>query len=46
MHAVAIALSLFFLAPFVFVVLTSLMTSEQTLTRDLWPTPWQSEQLR
>ena len=27
--------------PFVFVVLTSLMSDQQTLTRDLWPQTWQ-----
>jgi multiple sugar transport system permease protein len=39
-HAVAIALALVFLAPFAFIVLTSLMTNEQALTPDLWPTSW------
>ena len=29
--------ALFFLLPFVFVVLTALMSDQQALTRDLWP---------
>jgi multiple sugar transport system permease protein len=41
LHAVAIAVALFFLLPFVFVALTSLMSDQQTLTRDLWPATWQ-----
>jgi len=40
-HSVAIALSLMFLLPFVFVVLTSLMTQQQALTKDLIPHPFQ-----
>ena len=39
-HSVAIALSLIFLLPFVFVVLTSLMPLRQTLTSHLWPHPF------
>ena len=39
-HSVAIALALVFLAPFAFIVLTSVMTNEQALTPDLWPTSW------
>jgi multiple sugar transport system permease protein len=39
-HALAIALALAFLAPFVFIVLTSVMTNEQALTPDLWPQSW------
>jgi multiple sugar transport system permease protein len=39
-HSVAIALAVAFLAPIVFLVLTSFMTSEQTLTADLWPRTW------
>ena len=31
------------LAPLVFVVLTALMTNEQALTSDLWPTSWHPE---
>jgi multiple sugar transport system permease protein len=41
LHAVAIAVALFFVLPFVFVALTSLMSDQQTLTRDLWPATWQ-----
>ena len=32
-----------FIAPFVFVVLTSFMTSSQALTSNLWPTSWHPE---
>jgi multiple sugar transport system permease protein len=39
-HSVAIALSTIFLAPFVFVVLTSLMTQQQSLSTHLWPNPF------
>ena len=40
-HALAIAATLFFVLPFVFVVLTALMSDQQSLTRDLWPHPFQ-----
>ncbi|MFD8600112.1 carbohydrate ABC transporter permease [Kitasatospora sp. NPDC059646] len=40
-HALAIAAALFFLLPFVFVFLTSVMTDHQALTSDLWPHHWQ-----
>jgi multiple sugar transport system permease protein len=40
-HSVAIACALFFVLPFVFVGLTSVMSDQQTLTRDLWPQTWQ-----
>ncbi|NDZ80983.1 carbohydrate ABC transporter permease [Streptomyces sp. SID10853] len=36
-HALGVAAALFFVLPFVFVVLTSLMSDQQALTRDLWP---------
>ncbi|MFJ3706999.1 carbohydrate ABC transporter permease [Streptomyces sp. NBC_01387] len=36
-HALGVAAALFFVLPFVFVILTSLMSDQQTLTRDLWP---------
>jgi multiple sugar transport system permease protein len=39
-HALAIAISLMFLVPFAFVVLTSLMTQQQSLTSHLWPHPF------
>jgi multiple sugar transport system permease protein len=39
-HAFAIALALLFVLPFVFVVLTALMTDQQSLTRALWPRPF------
>lgn len=42
-HSIAIALSLMFLAPVVFLVLTSFMTSDQSLTSNLWPTSWHPE---
>ncbi|GAA1354643.1 carbohydrate ABC transporter permease [Streptomyces beijiangensis] len=40
-HALGVAAALFFVLPFVFVVLTSLMSDQQTLTRDLIPTHWE-----
>lgn len=40
-HAFTVAAALFFVLPFVFVGLTALMTDEQSLTRDLWPNPFQ-----
>jgi multiple sugar transport system permease protein len=40
-HALGVAAALFFVLPFVFVVLTSLMSDHQTLTRDLVPDTWE-----
>lgn len=40
-HAIGIAFAVMFALPFVFVILTSLMTQQQALTRDLWPHPFQ-----
>ncbi|MDQ1029218.1 multiple sugar transport system permease protein [Streptomyces umbrinus] len=40
-HALGVAAALFFVLPFVFVVLTSLMSDNQTLTRDLIPHTWE-----
>jgi multiple sugar transport system permease protein len=42
-HCVAVALSLFFVLPFVFIFLTSVMSDGQALTSDLWPTQWHWE---
>ncbi|MEV6966952.1 carbohydrate ABC transporter permease [Hamadaea sp. NPDC051192] len=42
-HSIAIALSLMFLAPVLFLALTSMMTSNQTFTSDLWPHSWHPE---
>ncbi|WP_232071487.1 carbohydrate ABC transporter permease [Phytohabitans flavus] len=39
-HAIAIALSVMFLCPIVFLALTSFMSSDQSLTANLWPTAW------
>lgn len=39
-HALLIAVSLVFLLPFVFILLTSLMTDQQSLTPDIWPKPF------
>ncbi len=39
-HSVLIALALAFLAPFLFIVLTSLMTTNQALSANLWPHPF------
>jgi multiple sugar transport system permease protein len=38
-HAVLIALAIAFLAPLVFIIATSLMTTQQALSPDLWPNP-------
>jgi multiple sugar transport system permease protein len=40
-HAVAVVLSVAFLAPIVFILLTALMTDRQALTQDLWPRTWE-----
>ncbi|WP_329498699.1 carbohydrate ABC transporter permease [Kitasatospora herbaricolor] len=40
-HSTAIAAALFFVLPFVFVFLTSVMTDQQALTKNLWPTSWE-----
>ena len=42
-HSIAIALSLMFLAPIVFLLLTSFMSNEQQLTADMWPRTWHPE---
>jgi multiple sugar transport system permease protein len=39
-HSVAIALSVMFLAPVVFIVLTSFMSSTESLTSHHWPSVW------
>ncbi len=39
-HAILIAFAVMFLAPFVFIVLTSLMTDEQAVTPSFWPDPF------
>jgi multiple sugar transport system permease protein len=39
-HSLAIALSIIFLAPFFFVVLTALMTRQQALSTRIWPRPF------
>jgi len=39
-HSVAIVLSIIFLAPFVFILLTALMTPQQALSTRLWPDPF------
>jgi len=39
-HSLAIALSVIFLIPFVFVLLTSFMTRQQALSSHLWPKPF------
>ncbi|GGQ67924.1 hypothetical protein GCM10010216_32160 [Streptomyces flaveolus] len=40
-HSLGVAAALFFTLPFVFVVLTSLMSDQQALTRDLVPHTWE-----
>jgi multiple sugar transport system permease protein len=39
-HVVLVALGILFIAPVLFVMLTSLMSSTQTLTASLWPNPF------
>ncbi|MFC9944412.1 carbohydrate ABC transporter permease [Streptomyces pratensis] len=39
-HSVAVALALFFVLPFVFVLLTSVMSDDQAMSGDLWPDSW------
>ncbi|MEO6942031.1 MAG: carbohydrate ABC transporter permease [Terrimesophilobacter sp.] len=39
-HALLIVLAILFMAPLVFVLLTSFMSANQTLTATLWPNPW------
>ncbi|MFJ7944153.1 carbohydrate ABC transporter permease [Streptomyces sp. NPDC096354] len=40
-HTLGVAAALFFVLPFVFLFLTSLMSDHQALTRDLWPHPFE-----
>ncbi|MFC4591562.1 carbohydrate ABC transporter permease [Sphaerisporangium corydalis] len=40
-HAIAIALSIMFLGPLVFIGLTALMSDHQALTSQLWPQQWE-----
>jgi len=42
-HSIAIALAIMFLAPIVYLVLISLMTSNQALTANYWPDTWHPE---
>ncbi len=42
-HSIGIALAIMFVAPFVFIVLTSFMTNDQSLTSNFWPTTWHPE---
>jgi multiple sugar transport system permease protein len=39
-HAVAVAAALFFVLPFVFLFLTSVMTDSQALSTSYWPSHW------
>ena len=39
-HSLLIVTALIFVAPFIFIVLTSLMTSQQALSPKLWPDPF------
>ena len=39
-HSILIALAIMFLAPFAFMLLTALMTNDQTLSSKLWPQPF------
>ncbi len=40
-HALAVAAVLFFVLPFVFLFLTSVMSNKQALTSALWPASWE-----
>ena len=42
-HSIAIVLVIMFLTPVVYLVLLSLMTSNQALTSNYWPTSWHPE---
>ncbi|WP_405110492.1 carbohydrate ABC transporter permease [Micromonospora sp. NBC_01405] len=42
-HAIGIAMAIMFLGPIVFLLLTSFMTSDQTLTANMWPQSWHPE---
>ena len=42
-HSLLIALGIAFVAPVVFVLLTSLMTNQQALSADMWPRPFRWE---
>jgi multiple sugar transport system permease protein len=39
-HIWAVTAGLLFVLPFVFIILTALMSDQQSLTRDLWPSPF------
>lgn len=43
LHSIAIAFAIAFIAPVIFIVLTSLMSDQQALTKDLWPRSWHWE---
>jgi multiple sugar transport system permease protein len=42
-HSIAIALAIMFLTPVVYLILISLMTSNQALTANYWPDTWHPE---
>jgi multiple sugar transport system permease protein len=45
-HSLGLAAAAFFVLPFVFVLLTAVMSDNQALTRDLWPHSWQWSNFR
>jgi multiple sugar transport system permease protein len=45
-HSLAIALSIMFVAPVVFLLLTSLMSDSQALTANYWPRTWHPDNYR
>ncbi|WP_327291073.1 carbohydrate ABC transporter permease [Streptomyces sp. NBC_01198] len=45
-HSLGLAAAAFFVLPFVFVLLTAVMSDNQALTRDLWPNSWQWSNFR
>jgi len=40
-HSIAIVISAVFVLPFIFILLTAVMTQQQALTTHLWPSPFQ-----
>jgi len=40
-HSIAIVISAVFVLPFIFILVTALMTQQQALTTHLWPSPFQ-----
>ncbi|MFI0240104.1 carbohydrate ABC transporter permease [Streptomyces sp. NPDC016845] len=45
-HSIAVAVALLFVLPFVFVFLTSVMSDDQAMSGELWPSSWHWENYR